>query len=75
MILGFCSSLFVVRFECNSDVSNDRKVIRIDACEHVAGYVLDRVPPFVMCHEVVGCVVWSFLVWGGSCPLFNLVCM
>ena len=60
--LGFALSLSVVSFECNSDVGNGKQIVRIDACEHVAGYVLDRVPPFTVCNGIVDCVVWSFLV-------------
>ena len=62
MVLGFCCSLLAISFECYYDVGNDRKVVRIDACEHVAGYVLDRVPLLAVRDEIIDCVVWSFLV-------------
>ena len=75
MIFGFCSSLFVIRFDCYSDAGNDRKVIRIDACKHVAGYVLDGVPPFVVCNEMIDCAEWSFLVRRAIARCFvKLVC-
>ena len=68
--------VFIICSECYSDVGNDRKVVRIDACEHVAGYVIERAPPFAVRNEIVVWVVWSVLVRRVVArPLFCRVCI
>ena len=60
--LGFADLFFIICLECYSDVGNVSNVVWVDACEHVAGYVLDRAPPFAARNEINNIFLWSFLV-------------